>query len=411
MTHREDQLNLLILDLLSPARSVAPDALINQDEAAQSALLKSIRDHRLAPMLRYMHHGYHAHVVLPDTLIAHLEQSHRKSAFRSLHIQQALHHLDSLLRQNGVPYVAMKGAFLAFHAYPNPALRPMRDIDILVPEPDALTIFNKLVDAGYILHNDNKGDAAAYLALSHQLPPLISPHGRISVELHHRIANPQADKTPFTIDSGFWARANRHIIGGRAISLESPTDLLRHLIHHAAYHHTFDNGPITVLDVAFLLSSSRIDWPIFWQMVLQDNMMRGTLLTLRLVQEYWPHAPITWQNSSLDFLDPDVLNQTRLLLFNDHDLRIDLKVKSSMSELSRRNKIAFVLKKLFPSPQNLSFIYGRPTGTMEQFGHYLANFKRVISTRAFKIGYSSDASQHAAQLSLQKVKTWLYANQ
>ncbi len=65
MTQREDQLNLLILDLLSPATSVATDALTRLDEAAQSALLKSIRDHRLGPMLHYIHQQRHAQVVLP----------------------------------------------------------------------------------------------------------------------------------------------------------------------------------------------------------------------------------------------------------------------------------------------------------------------------------------------------------
>ncbi len=146
----------------------------------------------------------------------------------------------------GVPYMALKGAFLSFHAYPNPALRPMRDIDILVPEPVALQTFETLLANRYARFDDIQGDATAYLALSHQLPPLISPHGKVSIELHHRISNTQTDDAQFTIDDQFWARSVDLPIGGRLVQLESPTDLLRHLIHHAVYHHQFMSAPYSL---------------------------------------------------------------------------------------------------------------------------------------------------------------------
>ncbi len=407
MTQREDHLKLLILDLLSPARSVAPDALINLDEAEQAALLKDIRDHRLGPMLRYMHQNHHADVTLPETLKHYLEQSYRKSVFRSLHIQQALHHLNILIGQAGVPYVALKGAFLAYHAYPNPALRPMRDIDMLVPYEQAIEVFQQLLAAGYQRTHTVRGDVASYFALSHQLPPLMSPHGNVSIELHHRISNPQTDDAPFTIDDNFWARSIDLLIGGRLIRVESPTDLLRHLIHHAVYHHQFNVGPLFITDVAYLIANHPIDWDTFWQLAETDCMLPGALLSLHLVKAYWPNIKITWPTGAHPVPSAEILLTAKLALLGDHDRRVEVMFRGTVATLPLKEKAKIFRARFLPTRQALGATYPVDPNSWAAYRYYSHYYLRLW-TKQIPRFFSISKKSHGHELKqMAQLRGWL----
>ena len=61
--------------------------------------------------------------------------------------------LKELLAQTqsaGIPLILLKGAATAYIAYPNPALRPMRDLDILVRPTDLPALYAVLDRMGFI---------------------------------------------------------------------------------------------------------------------------------------------------------------------------------------------------------------------------------------------------------------------
>ncbi|HZX31484.1 MAG TPA: nucleotidyltransferase family protein, partial [Rhodocyclaceae bacterium] len=105
---------------------------------------------------------------IPVPVKDRLQQSYRRTAVRNLSICRQLVKAASLLQEAGIASVALKGAFLAFFAYRTPALRPMRDLDLLVRQEDAVRAFEVMKSHGYRAVFD--GAPEAYFADRIHLP-------------------------------------------------------------------------------------------------------------------------------------------------------------------------------------------------------------------------------------------------
>jgi hypothetical protein len=68
--------------------------------------------------------------------------------------QQVLMDILTLCAAQEIPLLALKGAALAFLIYPQPGLRCMRDIDLLVKASDAQRAQALLLSEGFVLHNE-----------------------------------------------------------------------------------------------------------------------------------------------------------------------------------------------------------------------------------------------------------------
>jgi len=76
-----------------------------------------------------------------------LAKRHQHQAqVRTAILQEILH----LFHRYELSPILLKGAVLAYTLYPDPALRPMRDIDILLSDKDALVAQELLLDTGFI---------------------------------------------------------------------------------------------------------------------------------------------------------------------------------------------------------------------------------------------------------------------
>ncbi|HEX5580896.1 MAG TPA: nucleotidyltransferase family protein, partial [Gemmatimonadaceae bacterium] len=139
--------------------------------------------HRAAPLL--WHHlqerGECANP--PDAIRRRLSELHVVDALRAdarrLQLAEAL----SALRARRLPSVVLKGAYLAEHVYPSPALRPMGDVDLLVPAHSFDAAVEVLTCIGYAPPDD--GSRAAYR--NHRHPPPFTRRGYLTIELHTSI--------------------------------------------------------------------------------------------------------------------------------------------------------------------------------------------------------------------------------
>ena len=112
------------------------------------------------------------------------------------------------------------------------------------------------------------------------------------------------------------------MLAGKSLPFESPTDLLLHLIVHAAHDHGFNNGPLLMSDIAFLLRRHAIDWPLFWCLAGQVRSTRACFLALRLTERYWGGQPVSWPASALppSPIDDTLLDTVALLTLRDAKL-------------------------------------------------------------------------------------------
>lgn len=222
--------------------------LANVDEWA--TLLHDAEQHGMAPL--FYAHVRAAHLDLPA-------EAARTLKGLSLRHQQANH-----LRQDWlvnilhachtahIEVLVLKGAALAHWLYPQPGLRPMRDIDLLVQPADAIPTQCLLRDLGF--------EAPLPPTLTDKHLPIASQFVNgwmINVEVHHNLfddidwgwANMTGPKQPFSV------------VGTPAYTL-GYEDMLWHLCRHALS--LFD--PLRLIWVADIIGFAEqfrdhINWP------------------------------------------------------------------------------------------------------------------------------------------------------
>ena len=284
----EDDLPVLrstILRLLSQSPTQPLPAI---SDAGWQALTRIAALHRLQPLL---HHYHGQNTAVPEGVRAGWHDAFRAAALTALNTTGELAHTVRLLESAGLAPLALKGAWLAWHAYPHPALRPMRDIDLLLSAETVVPAFELLRAHGYAFDGPDQLATEEVIRFDKHMPPLVSPRG-VLVELHQRLweidgrmdhASPAADLAAIR------ARAVR--IGG--IAYLAPQDTLVHLIIHAVYDHRLDCGPLVLSDIAALLAHSPTDWDAFWAEAHRGGWERGAWLVLALVRAHAPGAGVT----------------------------------------------------------------------------------------------------------------------
>jgi hypothetical protein len=275
----------LILDALHADRTLpGPADTLAMRAEDWDAFSSLARIHRLGPMLHNRLARSDLAAAIPQEVKEQLQASQRKHAMRNLSIYRELVAVTQMLDARNIPSIALKGAFLARFAYPEPGLRPMRDLDLLLRPEQAVQAFGLLKECGYRSLFD--GLPEAYFADRNHLPPLEGPGG-ISIELHHRLIAPgplRADAGEF--ENAMWARSVLETVGGIQIRFPCPEDMLLHLCMHATLDHRLDLGPLALADVAFLLEARRINWPDFLAVASGGNWQRCALLLLYLARRH-----------------------------------------------------------------------------------------------------------------------------
>lgn len=209
MTLPLPQLQALLLDMLSTRRTVAPAAINALDTADWDILLDMAREHRLEPMLHWRLTRERRELPVPVTVSKALAATYKEAVLYSMGMQRELLLTHRILEKAAIPHVALKGAYLAFHAYPHPALRPMRDLDILVPKDRVLEAYQVLIEGGLIRPEHYQGNPETCSLAQKHLPPLLSPSGLTIVELHNRLCDPAANhyQPDQSEDPQLWSRA------------------------------------------------------------------------------------------------------------------------------------------------------------------------------------------------------------
>lgn len=278
----QPELRRLALALIGPG---APDPRLASLEPRQwTALNAMLASQRLQPLLHAERGHNAAGCGLPANIAASWAEAHRQSGIAALRQRGSLLRAVDVLATGGVAAVALKGAWLGWHAYPAPAMRPMRDLDLLVAPADLASAWRLLRATG---HDAPLGepDWARALRAKH-LPPLVCKDG-VTIELHGRPweSDAQAGHAMPRGADRLLERAMPHANGGRLHYLPSD-DTLAHLIIHAVYTHWLDCGPLVMVDIDFLLRRHPPCWPDFWQRARAEGWDRGAALVLGLADRW-----------------------------------------------------------------------------------------------------------------------------
>ena len=225
--------NLVDLAACANPRLIPPDgdrtARLRRFFETCHQVAETAESHGLAPLL-------YAYARLADipldaevkTALQALTIRHRRaSEARS----ETLAQIVSAFAEKGIDLLVLKGAALAYTVYAEPRLRPMRDVDILVRQTDAVRAQRALVDLGFAAARIFEVDAG------HKHLPPASRRVRdvtISVEVHHDLNEPYMGVKRADFDRLF-ARRHTFALGGTTTDTLGPTDMLIHLCQHGTY--------------------------------------------------------------------------------------------------------------------------------------------------------------------------------
>lgn len=304
-------LRQVLLDLFGTVRQLDLSGL---SEADWTWIDRMAALRRLQPLLHAQHQDNPA---IPPAIAANWRAAYRESALLALARTAELRDCTALLESAGFAPLALKGAWLAPHAYPDPAQRPMYDLDVLLDTETVLEGYALLKRSGYEQAYPEEIPLADMVRLEKHLPTLVGPRGAM-IELHHRMADPHGALDHFSPEpdeSAIRARAVR--IGG--VSYPGGEDMLVHLIIHAAYGHRFDCGPRVLADVDFLLRKQPIDWTAFWQRGRTEGWRDGARLVLELTRQNRAGVEVDFVADTGPPPPRDLLDGAVQLLFQEPD--------------------------------------------------------------------------------------------
>lgn len=186
------------------------------------------------------------------------------------------------LEDAGVRTVLLKGASLALRHYPDPGLRPMSDVDLLVAPGDLTRAVRLFANHGFfptveptprrtqLLHAEDFADERG-----------------VHVDLHWRL-HPHREEA----DESMWTRLDPlSIAGAPSHALSTADELLHQLVHGL---HWSDVSPIRwVADSCGILAnpSRPVDWEVFVTAAVHGRVATAALEGLRFLRDEF-EAPV-----------------------------------------------------------------------------------------------------------------------
>lgn len=235
---------------------------------------------RMLPLL----HANMSRLGIDDPVMARLKGVHRHAWAEGQRRRHSAAAAMALLAAAGLPAMVTKGLALAQDYYPDRALRPMADIDLLVPKPRTLDAIAALERGGW------RHGAAAFVRGGLARAVFMAQHHGLGLkdakgneaDLHW---HPFYESNHPDLAEWFWQGAEPIDLGEGVFALRPlPTPLLLHVVIHGTRPNTL--SPLRwVADAAMVLrrAEDQIDWNAFWAMARRARVemrVAGGLATL-----------------------------------------------------------------------------------------------------------------------------------
>lgn len=216
--------------------------------------------HGIGPLL-YWTLGEHRHTALAQESLALLEKAAKIAAFNFQLLAECQKEVDLALTRAGVPVVWLKGMALAHTLYPRPDLRPMDDLDLMVPYAQRQFALEVVQRLGYILPLADAGKPDEGETENHHFH-LVNPEtGRI-LEIHHRLFRDETILSASEMD-WFWQQTEQAGDALHPFAVLKPEANLLYLCAHAILQHgEADDRLQRIYDLHLSAGHPGMDWAL-----------------------------------------------------------------------------------------------------------------------------------------------------
>jgi len=340
------QLGALIA-AVTPAASIA-------DEDWSRLVARAVQ-HGLAPMLwwRLKREGF---ILDEDARFAPLIETAHHTAVGAALLDHGLRAVDTALRDAAIPALWLKGAALAPTVYPEPALRPMGDLDVLVPYDQREAALAVIQRIGYDFYEDEGhifgGGRDPLLArLSYHYHRRGGPGSVIVLEVHYRLLSSDDELLPLDQHAWFWSqRAMLTLADGFVLHTLTPEAHLLYLCAHALLQHGgADTYLLRILDLHLLIAQSDLRWDVIVDQAVVFGWTTPIAEALTAAQAYFSTPVPVGVLDALRARRPVHEDPARVARLSRSGSRWQ-QVRLRLASMSWGERAAFVRRIVLPSP-------------------------------------------------------------
>lgn len=332
-------------------------------------ILKRVKNEGLMPLVYSRLSAINgAKSLIPEDSWEKLKSSYYTVAMRNIALSARLEKILDVFNQAGVEVILLKGMALVHTIYPNMALRPMYDIDILIHKNDFSQAKEKLEGLGYF-------NSAYYPEDFH--------HDGMMVDVHWEFLNTTRVRSrgkSYAIDlEQAWISALPVEINGCKAKVLSPEYALMELCLHLAFHHGL-KGLLWFSDIARLIEhyKEEIDWQEFIEKCAEYKIARPVYYVLLCVQQVLGQQVPQFV---LEALKPKRENFLERKFFNLIASGADIENARFLFTLlcidNLLGRLAFLREIILLSPGVISGRY-RVSSIGQIPGAYLTHFKAIL---------------------------------
>lgn len=301
--------------------------------------------HGLAPLL-YQALTTRAQRDVPTAVVQSLRTAYLQTSTANARMYAELAHLLEVFGHENIPIVLLKGSALAATLYVDPGLRPMGDLDLLVPV--------MMLDRSTALLEQE-----GYIDGSQTLLPHIDRHNNeilyyrpgnwaCTVDLHWRLLGWVHYTRSIPIE-WFWERTTEQPIAGQPAKVLDPEAHLLHAAAHLALHHAAERL-VWSLDMALLIDryQDQINWTSFIDAVRAFGLAPAVQQSIARVEETWG-VSLPEPTRSVLFALASHWSERMILSFARSPRKWHHNVDGVFARPGWQAKLAYIIGILFPN--------------------------------------------------------------
>lgn len=371
-----------LLGLLRPAGESGESTRPLRPHEWDAALGIALR-HGVAPLLHRALQDQGTLADAPAPVRLSLEQERRATALDNLGNFGQFRRVARALQDRNIPVIALKGLHLAELVYRDISLRPMSDLDILVPRSSLQEAVATLHGLDYGFEHDVSTAAGAMLDAKCNVG-LAHRDTDTWLEVHWSLAEPPQRYAAVIED--IWRNAVPARLGDADARVLSPEFLLLHVCTHLACSHVFVFRLRALCDIAEILQAHpAIDWSLVVDHCRRHGWTRGVAAALRLAGDHLGAAVPADALAALgaDALAPEMLAEAmqHLITFIDFPGELAYVVANVNLLAGKRGlaeKLAAMRDRIFVSRAELALSYGVPERSARLPLYYVLRLRDLL---------------------------------
>ena len=296
----------------------------------------------------------------PETITNELRQVFLASVVRSLQMERQLGEIIEAFREQGVPVLVLRGPALAFSLYPDPAMRPSGDLDLLVMPEQVVQARGILEGLGYTCLAKRFEFAKEFFReecfVDHK-----NQRNKLPVDLHwiHWELSPFFNGSEEVNIQDLFQRGWRVETPTLAFETLNPVDYLIHSAIHLVMIHRNEMRLSWIYDTALLAQHLQV--PNDWESLQERSVAWRARLPLEQclkMAQVWAGLELPDGFDDFSTWPPPTEDEAAVWADTMHHHWVTILLKRSLANPSLiLKRLPSLLRLLFPHPDIVRFCY------------------------------------------------------